>query len=398
MKWCSLLTDHFKQFWKRQTFLFLVLVIGVTISFFAFNSLFGTINYTTTNIAQNMYRTYSLDFDGQYHSSDQQKILDLIDQDDEVETVVFMTIDQEKPLIVGFHATSTTNLTNWYSRSEGRFFTEEELNSSKKIAVVTDDLYVPIDIRWREHPFHLDGIDYSVIGLSSDFTIPHLFTDRELQDEYYPNHNNYMNVENEDDQTNTVWSNEPGTAVIIPYKTYLEQGYSPNLVRIEYKADCYNRLPEFQKQLQDLFPQATVIPPGQLDERYYDSVKETVMQAVFVIALALVNILSLFTFWLWTNRDTFRTYRICGARQGQLFRVLAIQWGIIVLLCFGLSRLLQFALQPLAEYLNISLTLTIPQILLILIGGYLLTLLLMSRTLWQICFSKKSLVFRGWNG
>lgn len=396
MKWYFLLMDHFKQFWKRQTFLFFVLIIGVTISFFAFNSLFGTINYTTTNIAKNIYRTYSLDFGDQYSSVDQEKILDLIERNNEVETVAFFTIDQEKPLLVGFHSTPTTRLINWYTYSEGRFFTEEELNSSERIAIVADDLYIPADINWNEHPFSVDGIDYSVIGLSMSFTVSNLFTDPDLLNQYYPVNigTNYDSIKENNEGP---WLNTPGTAVIIPYKTYLEQGYSPNLVRIEYKADYFNRLPEFQKQLQDLFPQAKVIPPGQLDERLYDSIKETVMQAVFVIALALVNILSLFTFWLWTNRDTFRTYRICGARQGQLFRALAIQWGIIVLLCFGLSRLLQFALQPLAEYLNISLTLTIPQILLILIGGYLLTLLLMSKTLWQICFSKKSLVFKGWN-
>ena len=395
MKQWKRLWSHFSQFFQRQTSLFLALILGITVSFFAFQSLLGTVNYTIETIARQRYRTYSLDVSSSTMDQDDLATLSSL-MGEEVQTVLLMTIDPEQPLVVGFWGTDQTEGDDWCTCLEGGFFTEEEMNGDQHIAVVSEEMYLPADVEWRRRPLVLNDHEYSVVGLGFSSMTTLLFTDGKLMMEYYPPADVvYKEGENDPVDLEHPWKLEYGSAILLPNHAYWQEGYSPDLVRIQAMPSLWGQEERFEQKLRLLFPEAKIIPPGDAGDWLSDAVRQNLIQAAVVTILAVINIIALFTYWLRSNQHTYLVYRICGARRHQLFSTVALQWGIIVTLCFFLARLLQWILKPMADYLHISLALSPVQALSILVGGYVVTMLLMSKTLWNLSGGTRQVLQKG---
>ncbi len=363
---------------RTRKLLSVLLICGIAVSFLAFHMMFGIIKLTlVASRGFSAFSTYSIDFDDLVTSDNMAQVEHIIDSSDLLRTALIMRINEDSPMIVGWHG---ANDDRWFVQDEGRFFTETELSEGANLAILSGRLYSRPDFDYASFPTKIASEHFEIIGFGILPTNRIFFTFQDaLYEKYYPpTDESQIHSHAEDDAFDeTQQVNVVDQAKIIPYKNFLKLGLKPQVVRLEYDIKDADSYYSILRQLEETFPNAMIMPPVLPQTHFSETMQADLLQAVGIVAVALVNIAALFIYWLQLNRTVYRTYMTCGASKKTVASLMLCEWLVIVSISFFIAILAQNLLTPVTELLEISFRFDLIEYVAIFLGGYLLSLLFM---------------------
>jgi hypothetical protein len=326
--------------------------------------------------------TFSIDFNYSFSNSDKMNLDRILDEGSTLRTALIISTFEDKPMLVGW---SGKNDNRWFVLDEGRFFTKEEILNSEQYVIISAGLYNKPDFDYKEAQFEIGNEPFNIIGIGmlSSNSILFIMED-DLYSRYYPfdeiqDMHQYHDVNQSDEEIS------PGEGIsyvpassqteIIPYTTYFKLGYSPNIVRLEYMFESSENFKKINEMLSITFPQAMIYTPSPPVQYYTPDMISNIMQSVLLTLCALINIAALFVYWLSANKSVHTVYAICGANRRKIVLLITFEWLIITVLSYITSLLIQYIASPLTNILYISFKFSFLQYSLILIIGYLLTMI-----------------------
>ena len=364
---------------KAHKLLFIILISGIIASFFTFEMMVGLVQYKIVKSKDfSMLHAFSIDFGAAINDSDKKNIEHILNDNENLRTALLVSVFDDKPMLVGWKG---ENGNRWFVLDEGRFLTQTEVSNNSNVVVVSAGLYNEPNFDYKTSKFTIDNNEFQIIGIGILPANGVLFTGQEdLYQKYYSaNKTNYYHAheENEEEEQQVedyVPIDSHLQTEIIPFTTYQKLGYQPNIIRLEYK---YDNMSTYNKKIDELlvlFPNATIYAPQPPQQFYSSEMMSKIIQAILLTIFALVNIAALFVYWLAVNKHVHNIYSICGANKKDIFLLIAIEWGIIVIIAFLASFLLQYSIYPLIKALHISFEFSILQNAFILAAGYFLTM------------------------
>ena len=363
---------------KAHKLLFIILISGIIASFFTFEMMVGLVQYKIEKSKDfSMLNAFSIDFGAAINDSDKKNIEHILNDDENLRTALLVSVFDDKPMLVGWKG---ENDNRWFVLDEGRFFYQTEVSNKSNVVVVSAGLYNEPDFDYKTSRFTIGNNEFQIIGIGILPANGVLFIGQEdLYQKYYlANKTNYYHAHEENEEDEQVVDYAPIDShiqtEIIPFTTYQKLGYQPNIIRLEYRHDNLSTYNKKIDELLVLFPNSTIYAPQPPKQFYSSEMMSKIIQAILLMIFALVNIAALFVYWLAVNKHVHTIYSICGANKKDIFLLIAIEWGIIVIIAFLASFLLQIFIYPLIKALHISFEFSILQNAFILAGGYFLTM------------------------
>ena len=373
----SLIKNDLKNAFGIHTLLTIILLVGITISFLTVKMMLGVVQFQI-NAAKNLntLHSFTVDFDGESSRIDIEHINNIIGSVAELPNVLLIKTSDHEPMIIGFKG---QNNNRWYVHDEGvELSPEDELNATNNI-VVSPGLYNRPNFAYADYPLEIYGQRFNIIGIG---IIPQnnlFFSGEGLYEKYYPYEEQIANVHDHDHEEGLdyVEITPQYQTILMPFSTYCKQGYSVDLVTFMYQYKSNAEFEDFSELLRDTFPNSKIYFPTTPHDYYSGDMNKQLMQAVALIFAALVNIAALFVYWLSINRRVHGVYMLCGATRKSVIKLMAIEWGVLIILSFILSLIIEILIAPILLKIGVTLDFPLWQTLLILICGYIVTTLFM---------------------
>lgn len=212
----------------------------------------------------------------------------------------------------------------WYT-PYGRFFTTDEMEGGAKVAILGTGYigqlpFEEMDSLW-ESGIEIGGVPYKVVG--------NYFFYWETAD-----------VPEEDSMA------EPLCApIVIPLKTFWDGGFSASRFRCEFAAPVTAEQRALLANL--LQPHAEIRSlslPDVGNGRAFAAYVGGSTSSTLIVLMALISLVNIILYWLKNEFERYRIYRICGARRGQILRLLLLQILFLITLAYlcayGIARML----------------------------------------------------------
>lgn len=360
MKILLLVLGEIKCLICEKKLIFLSLVLGLSLSFYSFYLMYGSIQYTIRNFySGNEYNTYTIEI----QNTEKEVIYKNIDKLTEkgLKTALMMKTNDEKPLLIGWLG---QNENRWFIQNQGSFLDKSDCYEKRNVAVISDNLYPYPDVNYANYSYLYDEHEFSVKGLFSSTTNYAFFYGCDgMYEKYYPTTVMEADTDHEEhhfesDKRHPYYNQ----AVLIPYTTFEALSYTPDVVRLEFTVSSLKVRERIGKQLTELFPNETILFPKAADGRYTKEMWYALFKSIVICIASTINIIGLFLYWEKDRMYVYQIYYLVGAKFIDLFKLNVFCWMILLGISLALSRFLANLTKPLTALLNIDVAMTVSQI------------------------------------
>ncbi len=217
-----------------------------------------------------------------------------------------------------------------FYNEEGRFFNQDDQTNSKEVI-----------IPW------VGFFDYGK-GLSH------------IGDEFFVEDTGYKIV--------GVASGCPNKTIYIPLKTYLNKKFRIDYVSITFSKQLNSVTEKFFIDLiKGLIPNAKIENPPPVDKTELNQFLTGLLIIILMVTLSIINIITLYNFWIRSNIRLYYIYIICGATKKLIYTIIGIEAALLSISSFMIALIVFLSINPLLINTGISLQVRIIDILVCLV-------------------------------
>ncbi len=289
MKILCIIFNNLKLFFLRETKIFIIMFLGLIIASFSLIYLYAygsdikresekLYNYTTR-----MYRLNIPDY--------KNRVLTANDFDEFFNTKLLPKT--EEFYLNGTIKNNTINLVGFFSKREifyvveGNKFDDSMQKDNDDIAIVAVNmLNYQSKLSYMNDTYQLENINYKIIGVAGAC---------------------------------------PNNTVFVPFRTFLKNKYRVENISFVFKNQLNKvQLSDFINLINRIFPGASIKMPIKVSGQDLDGYYYKLLIFVLLSGFTIVNMFSLYKFWIQKCIDQFLVFRICGASMNLIkFEVLA---------------------------------------------------------------------------
>lgn len=224
----------------------------------------------------------------------------------------------ENPNIFGWKGTAFTRIHALEPNKD--FLTEEEIESEEDVLIMNSDM-----IAARRENMLLNDVTYRVSSQQS--LSPYLF---------------FRFFESKPE--NYLGGFATQELVIMPYKTFVRHGYTPQAIVLDLKTQYNGDLENARRIISGYFPVRDVFMTISATQTTAAEQSDAYLQIIMIgmSLLSLSGILQIYRGWLRQSGRQIRTFCLCGATPRGIMAVLFIEWVLITLfagiLAYGALR------------------------------------------------------------
>lgn len=316
-----------------------MVVLFVFIALFCFNVILGyaeTSYYNSLNGTQYSTVVFT-NMDDKTKSTDLlQYVKDTMGYD--VGSVLYFKNLGGELTIIGWSGTDSQTL--WGAHAGGRMFTKAEMENAENVIYMhlmdymslneANDIVVNGFEYDNENSVTIDGFEYDIVGtgilVSGSFLAA---------------------IGNDCEQTTI---NDDATYAMIPYKTFIKNGYEPDLALLHFNNMNHSQYISAYENLKAAFPDIKITASDNNSDLDRIDLKIRYvplgMIMVLIIGMSLINIISI---WISEQRQIVYVYQICGLSKNKLKLFLLAELFLIVVFSEIMALIVQFLLRsPLA--------------------------------------------------
>ena len=316
-----------------------MVVLFVFIALFCFNVILGyaeTSYYNSLNGTQYSTVVFT-NMDDKTKSTDLlQYVKDTMGYD--VGSVLYFKNLGGELTIIGWSGTDSQTL--WGAHAGGRMFTKAEMENAENVIYMhlmdymslneANDIVVNGFEYDNENSVTIDGFEYDIVGtgilVSGSFLAA---------------------IGNDCEQTTI---NDDATYAMIPYKTFIKNGYEPDLALLHFNNMNHSQYISAYENLKAAFPDIKITASDNNSDLDRIDLKIRYMPLgmimVLIIGMSLINIISI---WISEQRQIVYVYQICGLSKNKLKLFLLAELFLIVVFSEIMALIVQFLLRsPLA--------------------------------------------------
>ncbi|MCK5812599.1 MAG: hypothetical protein KAG94_06850 [Clostridiales bacterium] len=343
-----MIIKELKTYFKHQTFKFVLLLVGITASLFVLFFLFQS-NYTV-NVNKASYTRIEIilnNIDNTNFINQKEFINNIISNEYNTNTryiKVATLISEENLLFCGTWATEGI-LT--HSVNEGRGISDFEIKSKQNIAIVNHSYLHNLlkeDINFGEMRIDVNNKKYIVLGKGSVYYPVHSYENTSFVSaifKAFPFLNNYIN--NTKDYS---WRSYNIEIVMVPLLSYLENNHNISFIEILVPSNQTYNESLLISEFNHLFPFSIIKTKKEMMDFNKKAVRVQMLNYIIISIICLVNILSLFMFWLYSRKKSIAIFKLCGYSNIKIYNILLQQLIIIYSIGFGLALFLYKFILP----------------------------------------------------
>ncbi|MCK5812064.1 MAG: hypothetical protein KAG94_04150 [Clostridiales bacterium] len=367
-----LLKNSFYHFIRSEKAVLTLIILGMTVGYMTFIIISGVLNsqfevkgdssgYNSVSIFLNSNENIEAD------------IMKFLDEEPlgELYNALLIDVGEEGANVIGWKGTS---FTRWHAMDQdSAFFTLDQSESDDNIVFISEYLDM-----LGENTFTFENVEYRIIKQSQ--LIMFMFI-RELPYEVI-----YFKDESGCSDT-----------IIIPYKTFINNGFKTDILRLDLKQSIHVDKGSNMEKIQSYFEGQEIYFSDSVYQDETETKRVALIRFIFIgmCILALINIFSLFNYWVKHNRKQYFIYAFCGASNTTTFILIASEWFGINLVSFGLGLVLVLAVQSPLAYLGITIKLFVLENALLLVVGYILSFMFSLKTVLKVSNTMNKFDLRG---
>ena len=356
-----------------------MVVLFVFIALFCFNVILG---YAETS--------YYNSLDGTWYSTvaftnmdDETKSTDLLQyvkdtMGYEVGSVLYFKNLGDELTIIGWSGTDSQTL--WGAHAGGRMFTKDEMENAENVIYMhlmdymslneANDIVVNGFEYDNENSVTIDGFEYDIVGTGILVS------------------NSFLTAIGNDCEQTAI--NDDVTYAVIPYKTFIKNGYEPDLVLLHFSNMNHSQYISAYENLKAAFPNIKItVSDNNSDLDRIDLKIRYIplgMIMVLIIGMSLINIISI---WISEQRQIVYVYQICGLSKSKLKLFLLAELFLIVVFSEIMALIVQFLLRSPLALIFVERMPNIPDILVTTVSAFALIVVIFNRRI------NKNLKFEG---
>ncbi len=304
MRMFFLTTKNIMSFLMNQRRIFLILIISLVAASYSSLYLFSLYTYIHNNTLNqsNSTKTYIVEFNENEELYKRQQIINYILSMDNMPKIIEISLhnqkqsEQDNMLIVGISADYL-----YLNLLEGTKFSDEDIKEDKNLVIVSANINSSTSNKNIGSTLTIADEKYEIIGINSSY------------------------------------ANE----IYIPYSVYIKNNCNIATARIVFEKALNNQQSELLKLgTKSIMTSINIIdPPNQISEQY--------IYLLFVLSLiclllffCMINVASLFKFWIEENKYRLMIYKICGGNNKQIYFIVMMEALLLGLLSFAISIIL----------------------------------------------------------
>ncbi len=369
MKYLSIVVKNLLYIIKNKTIVFILLILGVSVSLLSFNILIGQIK-NDIDIAENSVNTNNTFTLSNIDLNTMEKLIDFEEKhSSKLRNVFYIDAHSKQNIIVGLKGDLTDS--TWVPWGSGRDFSGDDSYE----VIITSRLFKPAaDL----NSMYLIGeSEYELVGVMDIITPINFFNGVEVLYD-----NLFEHDENELKEENSYISQQ---VEVIPIQTFVQEGFSPDIARFHFDGKYRSEYDQLYKELLDITDSDNIYLPLDSTYEYGDALIERIIQAVILIGVSFLNIISLFNFLIYSREKNYNILSILGCSKNKIRLLIICEWIVIYTISFLLYVFLTGALFDIFINFEINLRLTsIFEAFYIYLFGLMITLITCIKTIFKI--------------
>lgn len=288
---------------KRQTRIFIIMIFSLIVSTYSSLFIYNLYIDTEQELSKQFLessKNYTINLQGEINNQVKEKIIRVITNNGQVPKLEAFSLrgesmEEEQPItFVGSYST-VSNI----SLFEGRYFDKEELEQGKDVSLIAYNLldYSMSNSHLGKN-YKLGNREYKIVGV--------------LKGDY--------------------------NSLIIPYKTFLRADYPINAIHCTFSRKLTSKEIDYLKrELSSITNLYEIDMPSKVDINLVSAFIIFIFLIVSIQLFAMINIVSLFKFWLTANSKKYSIYSLCGANKSKLNFIILTESIIISIISFALG-------------------------------------------------------------
>ncbi len=326
MKIAILVIKNLFIFIKTQKKVMLIMLVSLVTTTFASLYLFSIYEYVNNDLIthNSLARTLTIQFDLKDSIKKKHDFLYWVGNTKEmpeIQDMYVQTIMNDKKgemYVIGINE----NYPYLYLM-EGRKFSKEEINKSANNVIISAKFYRDYGKKIMNTKKMISGKEYNVIGIT-DITLGDVF---------------------------------------IPFSTYLKNGYDISECTVVYKNIIDGKQEQLIKDMieKDLSSVNIIYPEDKTLE--YVTTFSTALILIFILLFfCMINIISLYKYWIEQNTYRFAIYKICGAKKFPIYFFIIMEVFVIGVIGFVIGIIPYSLLVPYLKEFDVFKPLLLSQI------------------------------------
>lgn len=294
MKVIIIILRDLKSFITSELRVFFIFAIGIIIATISFLVLFSFCLSSRDSYYKEFgfkTKSYGIMFNGNVDIERQHQMISMLISEDAFPEIDEISVSSQIKLptknlvsLVGYDAAKR----DLFYCTEGRKFTKDELNNGFNVIIPWAGYFdYTKKTSYLGQNYNINGKLYKIVGVAD-----------------YP----YKNT------------------VFIPLTTYLKSKYDISFLSIVFskRLDSKQQL-EFQNFVHDTDKSIRISLPPKIDVSQEKQFVKKLIIYVCLLIFALINIISLYSFWIYKNVSQFLIFRLCGAGNYRLYLIIMME-------------------------------------------------------------------------
>lgn len=357
MNLINIACNDLKNFLIQKKYIFFILIIGLIVASYSFS--FFTAQSLHIMELINDYFNYST----KYYISGNGNILDykkinyilnyikenkLKNEKINIYSEIFLVNEtdskdehNEFQIIVGTNNTKSNRVD-----FVGEEMTEQDiLNKTNYLMIEYYSEEAENDVFILNNDIDILGRTYNVKAIDKINVDRHIYSDCNIKKQYINDYESHL------------------TPMAISYTTFMDAGYEIYAFEIIFEQPLNEEQKNnFEETLYKYFGNNTIIKPVETGNNNIIQIKEELIKYELIILLALINILALFVYWVDKNWRKFTIYKLCGAKNIDIYFLIIIEAMIISIFTNLIGIILYYITVPLLQKIYISYVLSFKEI------------------------------------
>lgn len=338
-----------KTYISHQTFKFFLLVAGIVATIFIFFFLYQSNHFR--NVEGLSYSRIEIIFNNNDRSNNlghKQFVENLITNKYDTNIRYIKVAQQLSNNDILFCGTWAKDGILTHSVNEGRMISDFEIKGFKNIAIINHSFthrFTEDDILYSITKAYVLEKEYTVVGMGSVYYPMLSYSSRNYKgvlNKAFPILESFLNLSN-----NYSWRSHNTSMIMIPLNRYLndEQTIDYFEILIPTNQDYNEKLlnAEFLKY----FPSSEIVTREKMIDFNEKAVRLQLVNYLLISIICLINILSLFKFWISSRKKSIAIFKLCGYTNRRIYSVLIKQLLAIYSIGFCIALIMYKTLIPL---------------------------------------------------
>ena len=349
--------NDLKKFLIQKKYIFFILIIGLIVASYSF-SFFTAQSLHIMDLIDDYFNYYTKYYiSGNGNMIDYKKIdyiLNYIKENNlgnekiNIYSEMFLISEpnsnnehNEFQIIVGTNNTKSSRVD-----FIGKEMTEEDIiNKTNYLMIEYYSEEAENDVFILNKDINILGRTYNVKSIDKINIDKHIYSDCDIKKQYKNDYESHL------------------TPMAIPYTTFMDAEYEIYAFEIIFEHPLSEEQKNnFEETLSKYFGDNTIIKPFETVSNNITKIKGELIKYELIILLALINILALFVYWINKNWRKFTIYKLCGAKNIDIYFLIIIEAMIISIFTNLIGIILYYITVPLLQKIYISYVLSLKEI------------------------------------